>query len=255
MSWGSLSPSEDFFPFQSWHITQPCWRSQHRKYCKVEGLNGAWQGLHTRFKTDWLTDWPRGGNGRRSQEKCWDNSVSHGHMHHPSRSPLERWVFQNKDYLCCFPNTTGNWSRRKNSTWLLSFLLPLLLISCTRSHSPAATATPLKSGISVRGQRWAAGHGNSFQQFGFRVSFSLFSCCQVQAFACNAAPQRHKPLARGRESLKSKINNNAVILPLLHNMSRPLLAVLGVGCKEDMHELKRPGRSSPVWGELTWWNM
>lgn len=70
MSWGSLSPSEDFFPFQSWHITQPYWRSQHRKYCKVEGLNGAWQGLHTRFKTDWLTglEGAMAGEARKSAE-------------------------------------------------------------------------------------------------------------------------------------------------------------------------------------------
>lgn len=42
-----------FFAFQSCHITQPYWRSQHRKYWKAKGLRGAWWGLHTTFKRDW----------------------------------------------------------------------------------------------------------------------------------------------------------------------------------------------------------
>lgn len=38
---------------------------------------------------------------------------------------------------------------KKMVTGLLSFLLPLLLIPCTRCHSPAADTAPLKSGISM----------------------------------------------------------------------------------------------------------
>lgn len=67
-------------------------------------------------------------------------------------------------------------------TGLLSSLLPLLLIPGTRSHSPAADPAPLKSWISFRGQRWAAVHRNSLQQFDFRVSFSPISCAKYKFF-------------------------------------------------------------------------
>lgn len=133
-------------------------------------------------------------------------------------------------------------------TELLSFLLPLLLMPHTRSHSPAADTAPLKSGISFRGQRWAAVHRNSLQKFDFRMPFSPLSCTKYKLL--------HVTLHLKGTNLwhKSKINCNPVILPLLHSVSKPLLAVFGEGWKEEIYELKRPGRRK-VSGQLTWRNM
>jgi len=112
-------------------------------------------------------------------------------------------------------------------------------VPCSRRRvaSQAAGTAPLQSGISVRGQRWAAVHRNSLQQFSSRMSFrpphspwlQPPKLCQVQAFACNAPPKRHKPLAQRWESLKTKIRCNPIIVPLLHSVSRPLLTVFGAG--------------------------